>query len=85
MFLLDRLIYATNRTDEINRIITQERGYTCIATGQSFPGIATRLYPLASGGFLPLANASLRLESADANSFSYFDPKGLLLDDTKYV
>lgn len=222
MFLLDRLIYATNRPDEINQIITQERGYTCIATGQSFPGIATRLYPLAGGGFLevayiedesrvpesesglalqsfiqkhqegyyslvletddmnhvetilqqegypihfsgtqqialpsgepmmmrmlgthehlpwfvqyekttvprpgypqaaiirtaslvadvqllekligflatlgqyldmhtgflPLANASLRLESADANSFSYFEPKGLLLDDTKYV
>ncbi|QOT00967.1 VOC family protein [Brevibacterium sp. JNUCC-42] len=55
MFLLDRLIYATNRPDEIDRIVTQERGYTCVATGQSFPGIATRLYPLAGGGFLEVA------------------------------
>ncbi|WP_240436201.1 hypothetical protein [Brevibacillus laterosporus] len=36
-------------------------------------------------GFLPLANASLRFESADSYGFSYFEPKGLLLDNTKYV
>ncbi|WP_232695401.1 VOC family protein [Brevibacillus daliensis] len=55
MFLLDRLIYATNRPDDIDRILTQEKGYECVAAGNSYPGIATRHYPFPGGGYLEIA------------------------------
>ncbi|MFY0545118.1 VOC family protein [Brevibacillus sp. H7] len=52
MFQLDRLVYATKRPDEIALTLKQERGLTLAASGQSFPGVATRIYPFPGGGFL---------------------------------
>jgi hypothetical protein len=54
LFQLDRLVYATKRPDELHVTLQQERGLTFAASGQSFPGIATRIYPFKGGGFLEL-------------------------------
>ncbi|MGO0060498.1 VOC family protein [Brevibacillus fluminis] len=55
MFQLDRLIYATAKPDWLHQFLTEKRGLTLAATGQSFPGISTRTYPFPGGGFLEVA------------------------------
>ncbi len=52
MFQLDRLVYATKHPDQIALTLQQERGLNLAASGQSFPGVATRVYPFTGGGFL---------------------------------
>jgi hypothetical protein len=52
LFQLDRLVYATKNPDQISLTLQQERGLTLAASGQSFPGVATRIYPFPGGGFL---------------------------------
>jgi len=54
MFLLDRLVYTTSQPDEVDAQL-RKRGYTLAASGQSFPGVATRIYPFPGGGFLEVA------------------------------
>jgi hypothetical protein len=52
MFQLDRLIYATTRPDKADFILRKERGLQLTASGRSFPGVATHIYPFPGGGFL---------------------------------
>ncbi|MGC5328464.1 VOC family protein [Brevibacillus sp. SYSU BS000544] len=55
MFQLDRLVYVTSQPEEVHKYLTAERGYSLVATGASFPGVATRIYPFTGGGFLEVA------------------------------
>jgi len=52
LFQLDRLVYATKHPDQIALTLQKERGMTLAASGQSFPGVATHIYPFPGGGFL---------------------------------
>lgn len=52
MFQVDRLVFATTRPDEVDMILQKKRGLTLAASGRSFPGVATRIYPFPGGGFL---------------------------------
>ncbi|MGE5702404.1 MAG: VOC family protein, partial [Clostridia bacterium] len=40
------------------QFLTSERGFSMVATGESFPGISTRIYPFGGGGFLEVAYIS---------------------------
>jgi hypothetical protein len=55
MFQLDRLVYATNRPEKVDLHLQTERGLPLAASGRSFPGVATRIYPFPGGGFLEVA------------------------------
>ncbi len=70
MFQLDRLIYATSRPEEVHHML-KERGYSLAASGTSYPGVATRIYPFTGGGFLEVAymedeTAALQSEGGQA-------------------
>ncbi|GAA4706073.1 VOC family protein [Brevibacillus fulvus] len=56
MIQLDRLVYATTKPDEVDSFLRRERGLSVAATGTSFPGVATRIYPLPGGGFLEVTS-----------------------------
>lgn len=55
MFRFDRLVYATSHPDKVSFHLQTKRGLTLAASGQSVPGVATRIYPFAGGGFLEVA------------------------------
>jgi len=55
MFQFDRLVFATNHPDQVDLHIRTKRGLTLTASGHSFPGVATRIYPFSGGGFLEVA------------------------------
>lgn len=54
LFQLDRLVYVTSRPEEVRQTL-KERGCSEAATGTSYPGVATRVYPFTGGGFLEVA------------------------------
>ncbi|MGD8189006.1 VOC family protein [Brevibacillus ginsengisoli] len=54
MFQLDRLVYVTSRPEEVKQSL-KDRGYSEVASGTSYPGVATRIYPFTGGGFLEIA------------------------------
>ena len=54
LFQLDRLVYVTSRPEEVRQIL-KNRGYSEVASGTSYPGVATRIYPFTGGGFLEVA------------------------------
>jgi hypothetical protein len=55
MFQLDRLVYATNHPEQVGLHLQTQHGLTLAASGRSFPGVATRIYPFPGGGFLEVA------------------------------
>ncbi|WP_139490439.1 VOC family protein [Brevibacillus dissolubilis] len=55
MFQLDRLVYATKTPEEVDRHLQEERKMVKVASGKSFPGVATNVYPFPGGGFLEVA------------------------------
>lgn len=55
MFQFDRLVFATNHPDAVDMHLRNKRGLTLTASGQSIPGVSTRIYPFPGGGFLEVA------------------------------
>lgn len=68
MFQLDRLVYATNQPKQVDMILQKERGLTLAASGYSFPGIATHIYPFIGGGFIEVTFIEDESEAASSDS-----------------